>query len=47
MVTGDSKFVRLLQAADPVASCLTAYVAGETTTHRLIVERLPALFPMV
>jgi hypothetical protein len=44
--TTDSKFVRLLQATDLLASSLTAYVAGEGTHSPPIVERLLALFPL-
>ena len=46
VVTADSKFVRLLQAADLVVSCLTAYVVGEATYSPAIVEWLLPLFPV-
>lgn len=45
VVTTDSKFLRLLQSADLVASCMTAYVAGESTYSPPIVTRLLPLFP--
>jgi hypothetical protein len=46
VVTTDSRFVRLLQAADLVASSVTAYVAGESTYSPPVVERLLPLFPV-
>jgi hypothetical protein len=46
VVTTDSRFVRLLQAADLVVSCLTAYVSGENKYSPPIVERLLPLFPV-
>lgn len=45
VVTADSKSVRLLQAADLVVSCMTAYVAGESTYSPPVVKLLLPLFP--
>lgn len=45
VLTTDSRFVRLLQAADLVASCITAYVAGEPIYSPPIAEQLLPLFP--
>lgn len=46
VVTADSRFVRLLQAADLATSCLTAYVAGESRYSPPVVQELLPLFPV-
>lgn len=40
-----SRLVRLLQAADMITSCLTAYVAGESTYSPPVASRLLELLP--
>lgn len=45
VVSTQSRFVRLLQAADLVTSCLTAYVGGEATHSPSIAERLLSILP--
>lgn len=46
VITTDSRFVRLLQAADLATSCMTAYVAGEAVHSPPIVQRLLPLYPV-
>lgn len=46
VLTTDSRFVRLLQAADLVTSCMTAYVAGEPTYAPGIAQAMLPLFPV-
>jgi hypothetical protein len=45
VMTTDSKFVRLLQAADLLVSCATARIAGEATYSPPIFDAALALFP--
>ena len=45
VLTTDSRFVRLLQAADVATSCMTAYVAGESRYAPATAMRLLPLYP--
>lgn len=46
VLSTDSRFVRLLQAADLITSCMTAYVAGEPTYAPPIAQAMLPLFPI-
>ncbi len=46
VITTDSRFMRLLQAADLATSCMTACVAGESKYSPPIVEKLLPLYPV-
>lgn len=45
VLTTDSKFVRLLQSADLVTSCMTAYIAGEVRYAPPVAKAMLKLFP--
>lgn len=45
VITGDSRTIRLLQAADLVTSALTAYVAGEPKYAPQVAEAIKPLLP--
>jgi hypothetical protein len=46
VLSTDSRFIRLLQAADLITSCMTAYVAGEGNFAPPIARAMLPLFPL-
>jgi hypothetical protein len=46
VLSADSRSIRLLQAADLVTSCITAYVAGESNNAPRVAQALLPLFPL-